>query len=70
MPIDEIEIEQEEGGEELLEKLKKVKEHLKLCLEEKQNYLTGWQRETAAFINYQPRPEEHLGEWAHSAGRG
>src|SRR3989344_5061951 len=70
MPIDEIEIEQEEGGEELLEKLKKVKEHLKLCLEEKQNYLTGWQREKADFINYKRRQEEQLGEWAKMLGDG
>lgn len=39
-------------------KLKKVKEDLKKCQEEKQEYLDGWQRVKADFVNYKKRSEE------------
>ena len=45
------------------EKIKKLKEKLKKCQEEKQEYLTGWQREKADFINFKRRQEEQAGEW-------
>lgn len=45
------------------EKMMKIKEKLKKCQEEKQEYLTGWQREKADFINFKRRQEEQMGEW-------
>jgi len=37
--------------------LKKLKEKLKACEKEKQEYMQGWQRERADFINYKKRIE-------------
>jgi molecular chaperone GrpE len=45
------------------EKIGKLNEKLKKCQEEKQEYLTGWQREKADFINFKRRYEEQAGEW-------
>jgi molecular chaperone GrpE len=52
------------------EKIKKVKEKLKQCQKEKQEYLTGWQREKADFINYKRRQEEQMAEWSKMLGEG
>jgi len=60
----------ESGEVDVKDKLKKLHDKLKLCLEEKQNYLTGWQREKADFINYKRRQEEQMGEWAKMLGDG
>jgi len=49
-------------------KLKKIKEQLKHCQQEKQEYLNGWQRSQADFINYKRRQEEQLAEWLQMAG--
>ncbi len=38
--------------------LKKLREKLKLCVEEKQSYLDGWQRAKADFINARKRDDE------------
>ncbi len=62
----EIEYEEnEEAGEpaDLAVKIKKIKEQLKHCQKEKQEYLTGWQRSQADFINYRRRQEEQMSEW-------
>ncbi len=67
---DELEIEKEEGGEQAADKLKKVKEELRQCQKEKQEYLTGWQREKADFINFKRRQEEQMGEWMKMFGEG
>jgi molecular chaperone GrpE len=40
------------GEEELIKKLQKLKLELKLCKKEKEEYLTGWQKERADFANY------------------
>ena len=50
MNDDEIKIE-DEGEENFEQKLKKVKEELKKCQKEKDEYLAGWQRAKADFIN-------------------
>ncbi len=62
--------EDDEAGEmaDLVEKIKKIKEKLKHCQKEKQEYLTGWQRSQADFINYKRRQEEQIGEWLAMAG--
>jgi len=52
------------------EKIKKVKEKLKQCQKEKQEYITGWQREKADFINYKRRQEEQMAEWSKMLGEG
>ncbi len=68
----EVKYEEDEGGEsvDLTEKIKKVKEKLKQCQKEKQEYLGGWQRCQADFINYRRRQEEQMGEWSKMFGEG
>jgi len=41
------------GGE-----LKKLRERLKKCVEEKQEYMDGWQRAKADFVNFKKEQEE------------
>lgn len=45
----------ENGGENTV---KKLRERLKKCVEEKQEYLNGWQRSKADFINARKKEEE------------
>ena len=48
-----VEFEFNEDGEEDLKKtLKKLRADLKACQKEKEEYLTGWQKERADFANY------------------
>lgn len=54
--IEELEI-VEEGGEAFEAKLKKVKEALKKCEAERGEYLAGWQRAKADYINFQKSQE-------------
>ena len=42
----------EDGEEDLKKTLKKFREDLKVCRKEKEEYLTGWQKERADFANY------------------
>jgi len=67
---DELEIEQEDFGDEAAAKIKKLKEELKQCQKEKVDNLAGWQRAQADFINYKRRQEEQMGEWAKMFGEG
>jgi molecular chaperone GrpE len=46
----------EDGEEDLKKTLKKLREDLKVAKKEKEEYLTGWQKERADFVNY--RKEE------------
>lgn len=48
----------EGSGFDIESKLKKVKNQLKKCQEERQEYLDGWQRSKADFINFKKRSEE------------
>jgi len=67
----EIIIDDDEGStQDFAEKLKKLKEKLDQCQEEKQANLTGWQRSQADFINYRRRQEEQMGEWSKMFGEG
>ena len=54
MPSDEIEFIPDEEGEmpDLQKKIKKLKEDFHKCGSEKKEYLDGWQRAKADFINY------------------
>lgn len=50
--------------ENAAEALKKLRERLALCHKERQEYLAGWQRAKADFINAKKREEEERGEFA------
>ncbi|MFA5750760.1 MAG: nucleotide exchange factor GrpE [Candidatus Paceibacterota bacterium] len=55
---DVLEFEYNEDGEEDLKKtIKKLRVDLKVCQKEKEEYLTGWQKERADFINYKKEEE-------------
>ena len=44
------------------EKIKKIKDELKICKEERQEYLDGWQRSKADFMNLKKRSLEENSE--------
>jgi molecular chaperone GrpE len=58
----------EEEGEGLQDKLKKLREKLKKCEAEKQEYLSGWQRAKADFINARKEEEESRKEFMKYCG--
>lgn len=45
------------------QKLLKLKKQLAECRQQKEEYLTGWQRAQADFVNYRRRQEEQMKEW-------
>lgn len=45
------------------QKIKKLRKKLKKCQQEKQEYLAGWQRSQADFINYKKDWERKLANW-------
>ncbi|MEK7128514.1 MAG: nucleotide exchange factor GrpE [Patescibacteria group bacterium] len=54
-----VEYEFNENGEEDFKKtLKKLREDLKACKKEKEEYLTGWQKERADFANYKKAEDD------------
>ncbi len=66
----EIILDEESDASAVLEKVKKLKEQLKQCRQEKQDNLAGWQRAQADFINYRRRHEEQMSEWSKMFGEG
>lgn len=48
----------EDGEEDLKKTLKKFRADLKVCKAEKEEYLTGWQKERAEFANYRKQEED------------
>lgn len=50
-------------GKDPEEQVKKLKEQLLACRKERQEYLDGWQRAQADFINARKREEEERGEF-------
>lgn len=48
----------EDGEEDLKKTLKKLRVDLKQCRKEKEEYLTGWQKERAEFANYRKQEED------------
>ncbi len=60
----------ESSAVEAKDKLKKLKEKLEQCQQEKQANLTGWQRAQADFVNYRRRQEEQMAEWSKMFGEG
>ena len=63
-----IEPTNEETGE--VDKIKQLKEKLKVALEEKQEYLTSWQKDKADFINLRKKDEEAKQEFIKYANQG
>lgn len=59
-----------EGDEnDFKNRLKKIKEELKICQKEKEEYLTGWQRAKADFINHRKDEEKYKEEFAKFAAK-
>ena len=56
--------------ENAVEAVKKLKEKLKKALAEKQEYLTGWQKAKADFINARKKDEESQKEFLKFANEG
>ena len=48
----------EDGEEDLKKTLKKLRVVLKQAKKEKEEYLTGWQKERADFVNYKKQEED------------
>ena len=64
---DVVEFEFNEDGEEDLNKtLKKLRADLKACRKEKDEYLLGWQKERADFINYKKQEEDRKVNFSES----
>jgi len=58
-----LEVDEEiEGEENILAKLKSLREKLKVCEKERMEYLTGWQRAKADYINARKDDEKRRGE--------
>ncbi len=62
-----VEFEFNEDGEEDLKKtLKKLRADLKLCQKEKEEYLTGWQKERADFVNYKKGEDDRRASFSEA----
>lgn len=48
----------EDGEEDLKKTLRKLRVDLKACKKEKEEYLTGWQKERADFANYRKQEDD------------
>ncbi len=48
----------EDGEEDLKKTLKKFRADLKVCKKEKEEFLVGWQKERADFVNYKKQEED------------
>lgn len=62
-----VEFEFNDDGEADLKKtLKKLRADLKLCKKEKEEYLVGWQKERADFINYKKQEEDRKANFSEA----
>jgi molecular chaperone GrpE len=59
---DEVVMDEEEDSSAPLDKIKKLKAELKACQKEKQEYLTGWQRAKADYLNLKKDEESRRSE--------
>ena len=59
--------ESETGEENLLKKLKDLKDKLELCLKEKAEYLAGWQRAKADYVNLKKESENEASRGSKAA---
>ena len=56
----------EDGEEDLKKTLKKLRADLKACKTEKEEYLTGWQKERADFANYRKQEDDRRANFSES----
>ena len=56
----------DDGEEDLKKTLKKLRADLKECKKEKDEYLTGWQKERADFVNYKKQEEDRKVNFSES----
>ena len=66
---DDIEAGEEGDESDFKNRLKKVKDELKSCQKEKEEYLAGWQRAKADFINARKDEEKRMEEFAKFANK-
>ena len=67
---EEIKYESEEDTEGADKKVKKIKEQLKTCEKERAEYLAGWQRAKADYINLQREHEQKIADYFKFANEG
>ena len=48
--------------------MKKFRADLKACKKEKEEYLTGWQKERADFVNYKKQEEDRKVNFSEAIG--
>ena len=65
---EDIEFVEEEGGGEAENKIKKIKHELEVCRSEKDEYLSGWQRAKADYINYKKDEEKRVEDFVKFSG--
>lgn len=56
----------DDGEEDLKKTLKKFRADLKICKKEKEEYLIGWQKERAEFINYKKQEEDRKANFSEA----
>ncbi|OGI86474.1 nucleotide exchange factor GrpE [Candidatus Nomurabacteria bacterium RIFCSPLOWO2_01_FULL_41_12] len=56
----------DDGEEDLKKTLKKFRADLKTCQKEKEEYLTGWQKERAEFANYKKQEDDRKAMFSES----
>jgi len=66
----EVEYISEEEDQSIDKKLKKLREKLKKCQKEKEEYLAGWQRAKADLINYKKEQEQKISDYYKFANEG
>jgi len=65
-----IEYVDEENTGAVDKKIKKIKDKLKKCQKEKEEYLAGWQRAKADLINYKKEQERKISDYYKFANQG
>lgn len=73
-PLDESEVEDDvvefefndDGEEDLKKTLKKLRQDLKIAKKEKEEYLTGWQKERADFANYKKQEDDRKANYSEN----
>jgi molecular chaperone GrpE len=70
MTKDDIKYEPEDNADKIDGKLKKAKDKLKTCEYERAEYLAGWQRAKADYINLQREHEKKIADYFKFANEG